>query len=95
MEYERGANKKWYSCSVCGFVGFLLFLIFPTLTKVLDRAGLERGGLDVMAKKYYGETTIMQAIPDELLIVSYSYNEAQPRFFSKQLKHEEPGIYDR
>lgn len=48
-----------------------------------------------MAEKYYGETKMEDAIPDNLLIVAYSYNEAQPRFFSKQMRHEEPGIYNR
>ena len=43
---------------------------------------------------YFGHRHFPQMITDELLVISYEYNSQEPRFFSKYMTQENPGIYN-
>ena len=43
---------------------------------------------------YLGSERFDNVLTDELLVVAYEYNQAEPRFFSKYFSHENPAKYD-
>lgn len=64
---------------------------------LIDKIGFSlfiRTGLDKEAKYYLGDVTWNRIQIDDLFIVSYSYNEREPRFYSKYFIKNDPGTYN-
>lgn len=94
MTYERDRPKKWCCCIVLGIIGLLVGFLGPFITDFLTDSAMQRKGLDDLAEKYYGDTKITDALPHEVLMVAYNYNDRQPRLFSKRFNKDDPGIYN-
>ena len=62
--------------------GILAFFIVPLLYK-LTTSLYNRKGIESITKEKFGTVPISNIITDEILIVSYDYNNQEPRLFSK------------
>lgn len=59
-----------------------------------SRSLYNRAELDGLMEEYLGNARISEAITDEILFISYSFNNQQPRFYSKWFADKQPAIYD-
>lgn len=93
-EYNKNKPKKW--------IVFVLFLILggglgfgiPDLLLMLGKSKFSRKSLDNIMTGYFGARRFPEILTNELLVVSYEYNSQEPRFFSKYMTQENPGIYN-
>jgi predicted acylesterase/phospholipase RssA len=94
LEYKKTKMKKWFTCALGIFIGFILGIEIPKITNFLFNAKYDRSSLDKLMKDYLGKSTIDQVLSNEVLIVSYEYNSQQPRFYSKYFAREDPNVYN-
>ena len=73
-QYERNSAKKWIPFVVLLTLGFVAGFLWHTIDAFVGGSAMQRSGLDAMAEKYYGDTKISEAIPDELLLCAYNFN---------------------
>ena len=53
----------------------------------------DRTGLEKICNEMFGDTTLMEGLTEELMIVSYDYNNRTPRIFTKYGARIEPELY--
>jgi uncharacterized protein len=73
-----------------GVVGYYL----PVAVFFLGTSNYNRATIDGILKEHFGHATINDILTDEALVVSYSYNAQEPRFYSKHEAARVPEIYD-
>jgi len=73
-----------------GVIGYYL----PLTVYYMANSNYNRGTIDGILKEFFGHARIGDMLTDEALIVSYSYNAQQPRFYSKYEANRIPEIYD-
>ena len=67
-----------------GFVvfGVIGFFIMPTLYS-FTKSNYNRKGIEAVTKRMFGDVKLVDAITEEVCIISYDYNKHEPRLFSK------------
>lgn len=58
LEYKKSKMKKWLSCALGLFVGFILGIEIPKWTNFLFNAKYDRTSLDELMMDYLGKSTI-------------------------------------
>ena len=83
--YKRNGFKKWLCLSLGILIGITLAVPTQIFLPQLIYAKYDRSGLDALAEKTFGDRrfTKEDISTDELFIPAFSYNQNQPRFFSK------------
>lgn len=61
---------------------------------MLGSSKFSRKSLDNVMKGYFGKRYFPEMTTNELMVISYEYNSQEPRFFSKYMTQENPGIYN-
>lgn len=61
---------------------------------MLGSSKFSRKSLDKVMKGYFGQRHFPEMTTNELMVISYEYNSQEPRFFSKYMTQENPGIYN-
>ena len=93
-KYREGKQKKWFICVLGlilgGFIGYYL----PVIVFFLGNSNYDRATIDGILKEMFGHARIGDITTDEALIVAYSYNAQEPRFYSKFEAQRIPKIYD-
>lgn len=59
----------------------------------LFSASYDRSSMDKIMEDLLGDFTFEDILTHELFVVSYSYNEQEPRFFSKFFQNQNPDLY--
>lgn len=76
------------------FIGFASSSLSVFIINELGFSIYNRKGLDEATVTYLGKDTRWDEIMvDDLFIVSYSYNDQEPRFYSKWFNNFNPGTY--
>lgn len=66
----------------------------PNLVYKATYSVYNRAPADKLFKEYFGDLSIKDALTKDVMIVAYSYNEQEPRFYSKFFAETNPLIYD-
>lgn len=93
-EYNQKKPLKWVIFAVGLVIGALLGYGVPKLELMLDSSKFSRGSLDKIMYGYFGAKKFPDMLTNELMVISYEYNSQEPRFFSKYMTAQNPGIYD-
>lgn len=94
LAYGEKKNKKWI-IAVLGLIifgvaaYFLTLVIFNIAKPSLDRTHLQ----DSLALKF-ARFKISETYTDEAMLISYAYNQQQPRFYTKFEAERNPYIFD-
>lgn len=86
-EYNRGRPKKWVVTFLFVLLGFFIGGFLPWISNLLGNSLYDRSNIDGIMMEYLGNETFKNILTDELLVVAYEYNQAEPRFFSKYFAH--------
>lgn len=70
-------------------LGYLLIPVFYSLT----HSHYDRNGIEKVCNEMFGDTSIMDALTEEVMIVSYDYNNRTPRIFTKYGAYNNPELY--
>jgi len=84
----------WLSVVIGVIIGSFLGYELPKTVNALNSPNYSRDQLDKILNEFVGMYKVSEAMTDEILMVSYGYNEQKPRFFSKHFAKVDPGIYD-
>jgi hypothetical protein len=87
LQYDKGRPKKWVVTFVFFLVGFFIGGFLPWVTNLLGNSLYDRKNIDKIMMDYLGSERFENVLTDELLVVAYEYNQAEPRFFSKYFSH--------
>lgn len=78
-----------------GFIiGIFVGMFSVAFSKKFFIAQYDRHGVDKVMKELIGDKGFESIISDELLVVSYDYNQQEPRFFSKWFERWDSGHYN-
>lgn len=58
LEYKKSKMKKWLTCALGIFIGFILGIEIPKITNFLFNAKYDRSSLDKLMMEYLGKSTI-------------------------------------
>lgn len=94
MNYNQGRPKKWIVTALFVLLGFFIGGFFPWLGNLLSNSLYDRSNIDKIMVDYLGSEKFDGILTDELLVVAYEYNQAEPRFFSKYFAYQNPAKYD-
>jgi len=79
-------------------MGLILGAVFgyyiPITVYYLGTSNYDRTTIDFYLKSFFGHAKISDILTDECLIVSYSYNAHEPRFYSKYEAKRDKYVYD-
>lgn len=98
--YKNGYFKKWMCMALGLILGTVIMLPIVIQLPNLFFAWYDRSGLEEVAKSKFIDTntgrnlTFDDIIVDDLLIPSFEWNQYEPRFFSKYLRNQDPGVYN-
>lgn len=67
---------------------FMTPFIYAQTHSAYDRKGIER-----VCDEMFGNTSLMDALTEEIMIVSYDYNERKPRIFTKYGARIRPDLF--
>ena len=78
LKYREKKGRKWFAL----VVGFFIFGIggyyaMPYLF-AFSHSGYDRSGIESITLEMFGYTKISDALTDEIVIVSYDYNNHEP-----------------
>jgi patatin-like phospholipase/acyl hydrolase len=93
-KYRESKQKKWIICVMGLIVGGFLGYYIPTLAYYLGNSNYNRAVIDKYLKQYFGHAHPRHILTDECLIVSYSYNAHEPRFYSRYEAKRNPDVYN-
>ena len=77
--------------------GFLIFaglgyLLMPVVFSFMH-SSYDRHGIEKICDEMFGSTSIMDSLTEEVMIVSYDYNNRTPRIFTKYGARINPELY--
>ncbi|CDW84800.1 patatin [Stylonychia lemnae] len=93
-KYRESKQKKWIFCVFGLILGGALGYYIPVAVYYLGNSNYNRTVIDTYLKSFFGHAKVSDILTDECLIVAYSYNAQQPRFYSKYEVSKDPQIYD-
>ena len=93
-KYRESKQKKWIICVMGLILGGFLGYYIPITVYYLGNSNYNRAVIDGYLKQFFGHAKAHDILTDECLIVSYSYNAHEPRFYSKYEANRNPGIYN-
>lgn len=92
--YESRRDMKWVVTVVGFFTGVISAFVFIKIISTLFLSAYDRQGVERVMKDLIGSRRYNEIISDELLVISYDYNNQEPRFFSKTFQARDPLIYN-
>ena len=76
-------GKKWIAMLIGLFIfAGLGYLLMPVLYS-FTHSSYDRQGIEKVCDEMFGTTSLMDALTEEVMIVSYDYNNRTPRIFTK------------
>lgn len=93
-KYKENKQKRW----IVAFIGLILGAVIGYFVTVgifaATDSKYERENFDKILRSYFADYTVENALTEEVLIVSYSYNAREPRFYSKYEAKTKPEIFN-
>lgn len=93
-KYRESKQKKWIICTLGLILGGVLGYYIPTFVYYMGNSNYNREIIDGYLKSFFGHARTKDILTDECLIVSYSYNAHEPRFYSRYETERKPGVYN-
>jgi patatin-like phospholipase/acyl hydrolase len=94
LKFKENKNKKWIFVVIGLIIGGVIGYLLPVAVYKLTYSVFDRKGADALFKEYFGDLKVKDAITKEVMIIAFSYNMMQPRFYSKFQARIEPEVYD-
>jgi len=82
-KYAEKKSKRWIYCSLYGLAFGTLAIIACYLVQHSLKARFNREILDKKLFDVMGNFNVKDALSNEVFLLSYSYNYAEPRFYTK------------
>lgn len=92
--YREGKEKKWIIFAIFLVLGGVIGYYLPIAVFYLGNSNYNRATIDAILFDYFGHATMDEILTDEALVVAYSYNAQEPRFYSKYESKRNPDVYD-
>lgn len=73
-----------------GLIGYFLTVGIYAATK----SQYDRSNIDRLLVKFFGDHRVEESLTEEVLLVAYSYNAREPRFYSKYEAQNNPGVFN-
>lgn len=93
-KYKESKQKKWIIMVVGAIIAGILGYYVPIGIHALTQSQYDRKSYDEILDKMFGHYRIEDALTDEVMMVSYSWNDAEPRFYTKYASKDTPGVYN-
>lgn len=93
-KYRESKQKKWIIFVIGLILGGLIGYYLPITIYSLATTSLSRGPIDNLLNEMFGSFKVKDALSEEVMIVSFSYNVQEPRFYSKFEARHDPPVYD-
>jgi len=93
-KYREGKQKKWIIFAIFLILGGLIGYYLPITVFYLGTSDFSRTTIDAVLKDMFGHASITEIMADETVIISYSYNAQEPRFYSKYEAQHNPEVYN-
>jgi patatin-like phospholipase/acyl hydrolase len=92
--YKESKQKKWIimvlGTILAGFLGYYV----PIGITALSSSQYDRKTYDDAIEGLLGNFMVEDALTDNVMMVSYSWNAAEPRFYTKGTSRADPGVYN-
>lgn len=83
QKYRENKQKKWFFAIFGFIIGGLLGFYVPAVVEYIQKSFYDRTELDKIIDQMVGGINIQDSLTDEVMIVAYSFDMQQPRFYSK------------
>ena len=83
QNYYAKRSKRWIYCVVYAIIFGVLAYGACYVLQLSTKAQFDRQILDSKLLDIMGNYNVKDALSDEVFLVSYSYNYAEPRFYTK------------
>ena len=94
MKYQENKQKKWIVTVVVAII-FGIATYFATMfTYGIIKASFDRTPLNQVLNKKLSRFKVSDVATSEMMIISYAYDDQEPRFYSKYFAKDNPYIYN-
>ena len=93
-KYLESKNKKWIIMCVGLIIGVAIGYYIPKVIYELSEPTYDRSNIDRVLNSTFGNHLMKDALTDELMLVAYSFNKHEPRFYTKFGVDINPNVYN-
>lgn len=94
IKYKESKQKKWFIMVIFAVIGGLLGYYVPKGIHVLTETVYDRTVLDNIMDEMLAGFHLEDALTDEVMMVAYSFNKHEPRFYTKYSSRAWPDVYN-